>query len=379
MLQTIERRPTGHSLIIAPDTPDGNILNYLSQNPLASLLVNAIPDIMLILNDQREIIFANEIFYRDTGLKPSDLKQRLRPGQAFRCAYANEGEGCGTAEFCTACGAAKAIRSSLRGVEAVEVCRISRVDGHSLDLQVWTTPFMNDGQRYTILSIKDISHENRRQALERIFFHDILNTAGTLQGFINLIISEPATEQTEMMGYLQRLSERLLEEIRTQRDLSYAENGELQPNLLPISANHFMLELASAYRAHPVAEGKQLVVHTTEADIEMVTDPVLLQRVISNMLKNALEASEASDTVTMSWHIDEGVVEFTVHNPAYMPRSVQLQVFQRSFSTKGSGRGLGTYSMRLLTECYLQGSVSFTSTREAGTHFFLRLPLKVMV
>ena len=60
-----------------------------------------------------------------------------------------------------------------------------------------------------------------------------------------------------------------------------------------------------------------------------------------------------------------------------MLREVQLQVFQRSFSTKGTDRGLGTYSMKLLSERYLHGSVSFTSTPEEGTIFRARYPLQL--
>jgi CheY-like chemotaxis protein len=58
-----------------------------------------------------------------------------------------------------------------------------------------------------------------------------------------------------------------------------------------------------------------------------------------------------------------------------MPRDVQLQVFQRSFSTKGEpGRGLGTFSVKLLTGRYLRGSVHFTSSAEHGTVFTVTLP-----
>ena len=40
---------------------------------------------------------------------------------------------------------------------------------------------------------------------------------------------------------------------------------------------------------------------------------------------------------------------FSVHNAAVMPPEVQMQVFQRSFSTKSeAGRGIGTHSMKLL-------------------------------
>ena len=65
-----------------------------------------------------------------------------------------------------------------------------------------------------------------------------------------------------------------------------------------------------------------------------------------------------------------------MHNPSVMPRDIQLQVFQRSFSTKGSGRGLGTYSVRLFTEKYLGGSISFRSAEGEGTTFRVTLPLR---
>jgi len=50
-------------------------------------------------------------------------------------------------------------------------------------------------------------------------------------------------------------------------------------------------------------------------------------------------------------------------------------LFQRSFSSKGSGRGLGTYSMKLFGEKYLDGEVSFESDRIKGTTFTISLPL----
>jgi signal transduction histidine kinase len=51
-----------------------------------------------------------------------------------------------------------------------------------------------------------------------------------------------------------------------------------------------------------------------------------------------------------------------------MPENVRAHVFQRSFSTKGSGRGLGTYSVKLLTES-MGGRVWFDSTAGEGTTF----------
>jgi signal transduction histidine kinase len=58
-----------------------------------------------------------------------------------------------------------------------------------------------------------------------------------------------------------------------------------------------------------------------------------------------------------------------------MPEAVRQQVFQRSFSTKeGQGRGIGTWSVKLLTERYLGGAVAFVSEPGRGTVFSVRLP-----
>ena len=108
-------------------------------------------------------------------------------------------------------------------------------------------------------------------------------------------------------------------------------------------------------------------------DAHIKTDKILLSRVIGNLLKNALEAESPGAKITLSCEKTADGAAFIVHNPACMPENSRLQVFQRSFSTKGAGRGLGTYSIRLLTEKYLKGKVSFTTGPE-GTIFRVEYP-----
>jgi sensor histidine kinase regulating citrate/malate metabolism len=101
----------------------------------------------------------------------------------------------------------------------------------------------------------------------------------------------------------------------------------------------------------------------------------LLRRVLSNMLKNGLEATAPGQTVTLNCSERGQSVAFTVHNREVMSAHVQLQIFQRSFSTKAqTGRGIGTYSIKLLGEQYLGGKVEFTSREPDGTSFVLTIP-----
>ena len=92
------------------------------------------------------------------------------------------------------------------------------------------------------------------------------------------------------------------------------------------------------------------------------------------MLKNALEASRQGDTVSLGADARHGQLHLWVHNPAVIPDEYQQRIFQRDFSTKGAGRGLGTYSMQLLSRL-LSGDVTFTSETGSGTRFTLTLPI----
>jgi sensor histidine kinase regulating citrate/malate metabolism len=101
---------------------------------------------------------------------------------------------------------------------------------------------------------------------------------------------------------------------------------------------------------------------------------VLIRRVLGNMVKNALEAVREGDRVSLNCVESRGGPLFSVSNPGVMDKKVKNQIFMRHFSTKGADRGLGTYSIKLLGENYLQGKVWFESGAESGTTFYLWLP-----
>jgi len=92
------------------------------------------------------------------------------------------------------------------------------------------------------------------------------------------------------------------------------------------------------------------------------------------LVANALEAVADGEVVTLSCRARRGGAEIVVHNPGVLTESVRSQLFKRSFSTKGKGRGLGLYMARLVGEGYLGGSLSFESGDGQGTVFTLALP-----
>ncbi|NLF71241.1 MAG: PAS domain-containing sensor histidine kinase [Candidatus Anammoximicrobium sp.] len=347
--------------------------------PLLQRTIDAMSDLVVILNEHRQIVAANRALLETLDCKlPSVLGKRL--GELMGCQNVPQGpDGCGTAPDCSLCGAVQAVLESQRNDSFVtRECRISLAEpsGAALDLKVSATAVRADGERFTICVAKDISDQKRLAVLARLFFHDVMNTAGSIQGYTELLRDRVPRDspEDEELAELAQLSEELVEEIRAQRDLTYAESGELEPDFQPVAARDLLQHLQKTYARHPVARTRAIAL----AEIwpgQIVTDARLLGRVLGNMIKNGLEAIPQGQTVTVRC-VERGEdVVFSVHNPGLMPPDVQAQVFQRSFSTKAkSGRGIGAHSMKLLGERYLGGKVEFRSETAAGTTFAITLP-----
>jgi nitrogen fixation/metabolism regulation signal transduction histidine kinase len=352
-------------------------IQELSTDAKLKALVDAVPNILIVLNQERQVVFYNAALLDLLESEDGNEAYGQRPGELLGCVHASEtAGGCGTTEFCSTCGAVKAILTSLEGKRNIQTCRIMLKNGGALDLRVWATPYQGEGQVYSIFTVIDISHEQRRRALERIFFHDVLNTAGGLRGFAELMQDSTPEEIDELSETVLEISEELINEIQAQRDLASAESGDLQIKKTEVHPVRFLEELKGLYSNHEVAKGKTIEIEKADV-VKICTDRVQLRRVVGNMLKNALEAIQPGQVVRIGGAKvteDHGGYRFWVRNPGWIPREIQLQLFQRSFSTKGQNRGLGTYSIKLLGEKYLNGEVGFASTQEKGTVFWLWLP-----
>ncbi|MBN2505353.1 MAG: PAS domain-containing sensor histidine kinase [Verrucomicrobia bacterium] len=350
----------------------------LAESKYTIQVLHSVLNFVFILNPQRQIVFASRNWERLLpGKAPADLLGQ-RPGEVLGCVHSTEHPGgCGTSAFCQECGAVKAILASLAGKSAVHECRLTRLVDcreQALDLLVYGSPFPVDGETYCLLTVLDISHENRRRALERIFFHDVLNASGGLEALAGMLQESVPEALREDMAVLQDGLHDLHEQVQTQRDLAAAEHHELKIAPVVFDPGTLLREVVGLYRKHLAAQHRHLQLAGSLEGLALTSDPDLLRRILGNLVKNALEAARAGQTVTVGGEDAGHSIRLWVHNPGYMPKAVQLQVFSRSFSTKGLGRGLGTYSVRLLTERYLKGRASFTTDPEHGTTFSITLP-----
>lgn len=343
-------------------------------------IINAMPEFVMIVGPTRQVLLGNRAMEEFALSQGCDDLIGLRPGEILDCQHAVEAEhGCGTGEACRSCGAVETILAALSGNQASHECRMMRQTPRgfeALDLKVWGTSFRWLGMGLAIVVAVDISNEKRRKVLERLFFHDILNTAGAIDGLARVLLEElmPIDEVKEN---LLMMAQKLVAEIRSQRELLAAENNELSVRPKPVNSHLLLESVKSCYDNTLLGRDRNIIISRDSTSTVFYSDEQILSRVLGNLLKNALEATPEDGTVTLGCSTSEKSIQFCCNNHVVIPRETQLQIFHRSFTTKGEGRGIGLYSVKLMTERYLKGKVNFTSDDASGTTFTVTYPLDI--
>ncbi len=347
---------------------------------------DSVPIMLLALNTCRQIVFANKSGMEFLNQDSVEDLLGMRPGEAVGCLNAETGmSGCGTSKHCRHCQMLSTILRAVDGFENDAECRMLlrhdvRLEG--VNLMVKASPVVIEDEHFVIFAITDVTHEHRRRAMERIFFHDVLNLAGGLRGLSELMLEGAVTEGGAEAGadelrIMHAGLESLVDEILSQRELTAAESGDLTPCVAPVDTRAALANLVNLYTNLPVARGRSIVIAPESEGILVHTDARILSRVLGNLLKNGLEAEGEGGVVTLSCRLDGDQCRFSVHNPTPIADDLKNDIFRRTFSTKRGDRGLGLYSVLLLTERYLAGEPGFTSTPEKGTEFFVRLPINL--
>lgn len=386
------------------------------------LLFDDGPLITVILDRDGRIGYSNWQFQKLSGASNPGALVGMNVGAALGCVHARESSAgdCGGGAACAFCGAMHRVTMALNVLDDIdagrrelktpagqrsaadqpgipdilnlrdegEECNIARAAEYgeggtgesSIDLRVWSQAIQLAGRGLVLITAKDISAEKRREVLERIFYHDIANTASGMRTILELIRVVDEEPQERYISLLKSAADQLVEEIESQRALKAAETHELAVRFEFLDGLRMLEEVISLFAYKLEGKDIRLRIAPGSAHLAVESDPTLLRRVLVNMVKNAIEAAVRGEILLAGLAAEEGRdgepgwAVFWVKNSVVMPEVAQRRIFHRSFSTKGPGRGVGTYSMRLLGEGYLKGKVSFSSRPGSGTVFELRIP-----
>ena len=225
---------------------------------------------------------------------------------------------------------------------------------------------------------KQLLEEEKLAAVGRLssaIAHEIRNPVAMISSSLEMANERGATEteRKEMFDIAAKEAKRL--EKLTGDFLEYAKPQVLEKTTS--SASDTLLYVASACKAYALETGVVVEVEV-QPDLTISMDAGRVQQALLNLLKNAIEASHAEQSVTLRGILtDKGSVWLEVHNVGPpIPKEALKQIFEPFFTTKRHGSGLGLAIARNIARAH--GGDLFLRVNEPGrVCFTLELPAGV--
>jgi signal transduction histidine kinase len=104
------------------------------------------------------------------------------------------------------------------------------------------------------------------------------------------------------------------------------------------------------------------------------TDPTFIQRALTNLVNNAIQAMDNGGTLTVRSAVSDANILVSVEDTGVgIAEEIRARLFSPMTTTKAKGQGLGLAVVKRLVEA-LNGTVDFESEVGKGTRFTVRLP-----
>ena len=110
--------------------------------------------------------------------------------------------------------------------------------------------------------------------------------------------------------------------------------------------------------------------------IMVMTDRTQINRLLTNLLQNAIEACDNKEIrrVSLTEELDgDSILVKVTDNGEGIPEAMQQKIFVPNFTTKSSGTGLGLAMSKAIVE-QAKGDIWFETAEGVGTTFFVKLP-----
>jgi PAS domain S-box-containing protein len=212
-----------------------------------------------------------------------------------------------------------------------------------------------------------------REEVDRMSRHDLKTPLNAIIG-ISRLMQEEGRLSAEDAHFATRIEEagfRLLSMINLSLDMFRMEQGTYPFSPKAVDLRDVLDKVVRDLRSH--AKAKRASVRIEGGAAHAWGEELLCYSMLANVTKNAIEASPAGGTVTVSIQPAEEGVSIRIHNAGAVPEAMRGRFFEK-YSTAGKqgGLGLGTYSARLMARTQM-GDIEMQTSETAGTTLAVRL------
>ncbi len=380
-----------------------SLLRYRTELELNSIalhldtLLNAFPDIIVIKDEEKKWLFANDFSLNFLGLSGVDYRGKTNEELAK---FIKE----------------EAIKKAfLRGEKTDEkivkegkfikyISKYAFSDGRKFFFEVRKVPIYDGKKRLRgILSVaRDVTEEKimkrqveegeRLKSLGRMagnIAHDLNNILTAIMGSASILEKKAPDELKKYIESILRASDEA-KNLANQM-LSYAGSRMLEEEVFDLGeeARH-----VGEFIKTSVSKDTIFTIEISKDNLYVKGNRGQIQQIITNLVMNANDAASGKRVeITLKVFKEEihsplspnfivpskfkdgeyAVIEVTDTGPG-IPESVRAHLFEPFFSTKGIGRGLGLFSVFGIVKSY--NGIIFLKTKEGmGTTFKIYLPL----
>ena len=253
-------------------------------------------------------------------------------------------------------------------------------------LSITVSEFKKRDQLYRIASLKNIQSELQStemeawQNLTRVLTHEIVNSITPISSTVHTMLPllqqpdlspEDRDDLSDALHIIQRRSDALLKLVQSYRTFTRIP----EPHFTTIHISDLFKNIYILYQA--VFSDKNITLHIeiTPLDLTLYADHELLEAVLINLLKNALEALENTPNpkISLLASLDDRqrpILQITDNGSGIIAPALS-KIFIPFYSTKPHGSGIGLSLARKILSLH-RASIRVTSIPNQQTTFLLR-------
>ena len=235
-------------------------------------------------------------------------------------------------------------KAALKLLQTEVVTHVNQIKDRLESLSVRDAYTTLKGRRVRIVAISDIKGELANQEIDswvkliRVLTHEIMNTITPIVSLSEVMLTQAEGGRKAELEVINRTSKELVRFVENYRKFTHVPTPV--PQLFYVKP---FLERMARLAEQRMKPGCTVGVDVSPEDLLVYADEGLIGRVVSNLLKNAVEAVGGDGSVSVRAYTgdDDKVVVDVTDDGEPIPDDVAAHVFVPFFTTKKDGSGVG--------------------------------------
>ncbi len=274
-------------------------------------------------------------------------------------------------------------RTSDSGFDLSPDIDVSPTGGDEIDRLARSFVTMSGKIKDQLAQLKE--NDNLRRELVSNISHDLRTPLSAMQGYLEtLIIKGDSLSDEERKKYLKiarRHTVRLGSLIGDLFELSKLDSASVTPRLEAFSVAELVQDIAQEFQLEAEKKGITLSLDLDTTSASTIGDIGLIQRVLENLVRNAIRYTPIGGEVTLSISERPQTVAVAVSDTGSgIPDSEITHIFERFYRSpqrekaRSDSSGLGLAIVKRILDLH-ESRITVESKVDAGTRFEFELPL----